>query len=142
MTTSERDTSQRDASLRIDELIATMPDWRGDMVAQLRKIMHEADPEIVEEWKYRGTPVFSHSGMVCVITLLKNKVKVTFSEGARLADPDKVFNAGLEGNQWRAIDIYEGDKLNEDALRALVRSAVEYNLARAELAGKNRRGRR
>ncbi len=126
------------ASELIDELIAKTPDWRGATIAKLRKIILDADPEMIEEWKYRGTPVFSHGGMVCVITLLKNKVKLTFSEGARLADPDKLFNAGLEGNRWRAIDIYEGDKINETALKALIRSGVEHNIAKAKSAGKAR----
>jgi hypothetical protein len=118
------------ASEQIDELIANTPDWRGASIAQLRKIMHAADPEIVEEWKWMGSPVFSHGGIVGVITLLKNKVKLTFSQGARLADPDRLFNAGLEGNKWRAIDIYETDKIDESALEALVRSGIEYNLTK------------
>jgi hypothetical protein len=126
------------ASERIDELIAETPDWRGATIAKLRTIMHDADPEISEEWKWMGSPVFSHGGIVCVITLLKNKVKLTFSEGARLADPDKLFNAGLEGNKWQAIDICEGDRINESALRALVRSGVEHNMAKAKPAGKAR----
>jgi hypothetical protein len=127
------------ASESIDQLIAATPDWRGAAIAELRRIAHAADPEIVEEWKWMGSPVFSHSGIVCVITLLKNRVKVTFSEGARLADPDRLFNAGLDGNKWRAIDVHEGDRLDEAALKALIRSGIEYNLAKAELAGKARR---
>lgn len=130
------------ASELIDELIATTPDFRGATIAKLRKIIHDADPEIIEEWKWMGSPVFSHGGIVCVITLLKNKVKLTFSEGARLADPDKVFNAGLEGNKWRAIDICEDDKINESALKALIRSGIEHNIAKAESAGKARSARK
>jgi hypothetical protein len=124
------------ASELIDELIAKTADWRGATIARLRKIIHDADPEIVEEWKWMGTPVFSHGGIVCVISILKNKVKLTLFEGARLADPDKLFNAGLEGNKWRAIDIYEGDKISESALKALIRSGVEHNIAKAKSAGK------
>ncbi len=107
---------ETNASERIDELITNTPDWRGATIAQLRRIMHEADPEIVEEWKWMGSPVFSNRGIVCVVTLLKNKVKVTFNDGARLADPDGVFNAGLDGNKWRAIDIDEGYVIDEAAL--------------------------
>jgi hypothetical protein len=88
-----------------------------------------------------GSPVFSHGGIVCVITLLKNKVKLTWSEGARLADPEKLFNAGLDGNKWRAIDISEGDKINESALKALIRSGVEHNIAKTDTAGKARSAR-
>ncbi len=121
-------------SERIDQMIANTPDWRGAAIAQVRAIMHAADPEIVEEWKWMGSPVFSHGGIVCVITLLKNKVKLTFSEGARLADPDRLFNAGLDGNKWRAIDICERDAIDESGLKALVRTGVEYNLAKAEAA--------
>jgi hypothetical protein len=117
------------ASELIDELIAKTPDWRGGTIARLRKIIHDADPEITEEWKWMGSPVFSHGGIVCVITILKNKVKLTFSEGARLADPDKLFNAGLEGSKWRAMDIYEGDEIDDSALKALIRSGVEHNVA-------------
>jgi hypothetical protein len=128
-------TGKVNPSERIDELIAATPDWRGATIARLRRIVHEADPEIIEEWKWLGSPVFSHGGIVCVITILKNKVKMTLPEGARLADPDRLFNAGLEGNKWRAIDICEGDKINESALEALIRSGVEHNIAKAESAG-------
>jgi hypothetical protein len=130
------------ASELIDELIANTPDWRGATIARLRKIIHDADPDVVEEWKWMGSPVFSHGGIVCVITLLKNKVKLTFSEGAGLADPDKLFNAGLEGNKWRAIDSYEGDQIDESALKALIRSGVEHNIAKAKPAGKARSARK
>jgi hypothetical protein len=126
------------ASERIDELIATTPAWRGAAIEQVRKFIHDADPEIVEEWKWMGSPVFEHGGIVCVITLLKNKVKLTFSEGARLADPDRLFNAGLDGNKWRAIDIHEGDRIDERAFQALIRRGVEHNVAKAEAAGKAR----
>ena len=123
---------------QIDDLIAKTPDWRGDAIAQIRAIAHEADPEIVEEWKWMGSPVFSRGGIVCVVTLLKNKVKLTFSAGAHLADPDRVFNAGLDGSQWRALDINEGDTINESGLKALIRSGIEYNLAKPKPAAKKR----
>jgi hypothetical protein len=126
----------------IDELIAKTPGWHGATIAKLRKIIHDADPEIIEEWKWMGTPVFSHGGIVCVVTILKNKVKLTLFEGARLADPDKLFNAGLEGNKWRAIDIHEGDEINESALKALIRSGAEHNIAKAKSAGKARSARK
>ncbi len=129
-------------SEQIDQLIANTPDWRGAAIAELRRIFHAADPEIVEEWKWMGSPVFSHGGIVGVITLLKNKVKLTFSEGARLADPDKVFNAGLEGNKWRAIDISEDYQIDEEALKALIRSGVEYNALKAQSAAKARSSRK
>jgi hypothetical protein len=118
----------------IDDLITKTPDWRGETVARIREIIHDADPETVEEWKYMGSPVFSHGGMICVITVLKAKVKLTFHEGASLPDPDKLFNNGFGGKNWRAIDIDEGYKLNETALKALIRSGVEHNLAKAKPA--------
>jgi len=114
-------------SERIDELIARLTDWRGKTLASIRKSILQADREIVEEWKWMGSPVWSHNGMIAVANAHKDKVKLTFSHGARLADPDKLFNAGLAGNAWRAIDLFEGDKINERALKNLVRAAVEYN---------------
>ncbi len=121
----------------IDDLIAKTPDWRGETFTRLRKIIHDADPEITEEWKWvtanrPGTPVWEHNGIVCNINILKDKVKLTFGEGATLPDPKKLFNAGLEGGKWRAIDIYEGDKVNESALKALIRAGVERNLAKVK----------
>jgi len=115
------------ASALIDEKIKELGDWRGKALAKVRGIIHEADPEIVEEWKWMGSPVWSHDGMIAVGNAHKDKVKVTFSHGARLPDPDKLFNAGLGGNAWRAIDFFEGDKINERALKNLVRAAVDYN---------------
>jgi hypothetical protein len=114
-------------SERIDQLIAQLTDWRGKTLASLRKIILAADPEIIEEWKWMGSPVWSRDGMIAVGNAHKDKVKVTFSNGARLSDPDKLFNAGLGGNAWRAIDLFEGDKINDRALKNLVRAAVEYN---------------
>jgi hypothetical protein len=114
-------------SERIDELIAGLTDWRGKTLASIRKSILEADREIIEEWKWMGSPVWSRDGMIAVANAHKNKVKVTFSHGARLSDPDKLFNAGLEGNAWRAIDLFEGDRVNARALKNLVREAVHYN---------------
>ncbi len=120
------------ASEQIDDLIARTSDWRGETVAGIRNIIYDADPEIIEEWKWMGSPVFSHSGIICVVTVLKNKVKLTFNEDASLPDPDKLFNNGLGGKKWRAIDLSEGDKLNESALKSIIRFGVEHNLAKAK----------
>ena len=114
-------------SERIDQLIAGLTDWRGKTFASIRKSILEADREIIEEWKWRGSPVWSHDGMIAVANAHKDKVKITFSHGARLPDPDNLFNAGLEGGTWRAIDFFEGDKINERALKNLVRAAVDHN---------------
>ena len=115
------------ASVLIDERIKKLGDWRGKMLSKVRGIIHEAEPEIVEEWKWMGSPVWSHNGIIVVGNAHKDKVKLTFSNGARLPDPDKLFNAGLGGNAWRAIDLFEGDKVNQRALKNLVRAAVDYN---------------
>jgi hypothetical protein len=114
-------------SERIDRLIARLPDWRGKTLANIRKSILEADREIIEEWKWMGSPVWSHDGMIAVGNAHKDKVKLTFAHGASLPDPEKLFNAGLGGNAWRAIDLFEGDKINERALKTLVRAAVIYN---------------
>ena len=119
-----------DVSETIDHQIAKLNDWRGVALANLRRIIHEADPEIIEELKWMGTPVWSHDGIVFLAKAFKDKVKVTFPNGASLADPDKVFNAELTGKQWRAIDIYRGDAIKESSLAVLVRSAVNYNQAK------------
>jgi hypothetical protein len=116
-----------DASERIDELIAGLTDWRGKTFASVRKVILESDPEIIEEWKWMGSPVWSRDGTIAVANAHKGKVKVTFAHGAGIADPDKLFNAGLEGNARRAIDFLEGDKVNARALKNLVRAAIEYN---------------
>jgi hypothetical protein len=113
----------------IDKRIADLADWRGKMLAHVRKVIHEADPGVVEEWKWMGSPCWSHDGLILVANAHKDKVKLTFSSGASLPDPDKIFNAGLQGNKWRAIDFHEGDRMNERALKNLVGSAVAYNLA-------------
>ena len=112
---------------RIDELIAGLTDWRGKTFASVRKSILAADPEIVEEWKWMGSPVWYRDGMIAVANAHKKWVKLTFANGARFADPDKLFNAGLEGNQRRAIDFFEGDKVDDRALKNLVRAAIAYN---------------
>jgi len=121
------------ASKAIDEKINELGDWRGKMLAKVRKIVHEAAPEIVEEWKWAkatspGTPVWSRGGIVCTGETYKNNVKMTFAKGAALKDPAGLFNSSLEGNVRRAIDIHEGDKVNERALKDLIRAAVALNL--------------
>ena len=114
-------------SERIDQMIATLTDWRGKTFAGVRKAILGADREISEEWKWMGSPVWYRDGMIAVANAHKEKVKLTFAYGAHLADPDKLFNAGLEGNLRRAIDFLEGDKVNERALKNLVRAAIDYN---------------
>jgi hypothetical protein len=114
-------------SERIDHLIRELTDWRGKTLATIRKSILEADREIIEEWKWMGSPVWSRDGIIAVGNAHKDKVKLTFSHGANLPDPDKLFNAGLGGNAWRAIDLFEGDKINDRALKNLVRAAVDYN---------------
>jgi hypothetical protein len=114
-------------SERIDQLIAGLTDWRGKTLASVRKSILAADREIIEEWKWMGSPVWSRDGMIVVGNAHKDKVKLTFAKGASLPDPDRLFNAGLGGNVWRAIDFFEGDKINERALKNLVRAGVEYN---------------
>ncbi len=116
------------ASALIDERIKELGDWRGKMLAKVRKLIHDADPEIVEEWKWMGTPVFSHGGIVCTGETYKSVVKLTFAKGAALKDPAGLFNSSLEGNVRRAIDIHEGEKVNEAALKDLIRAAVALNL--------------
>src|SRR5206468_8429875 len=116
------------ASALIDEKISELGDWRGKMLAKVRKIIHLADPEIVEEWKWMGTPVWSHGGIVCTGETYKKVVKMTFAKGAALKDPSGLFNSGLEGNVRRAIDIHEGERVDEPALKDLIRAAVALNL--------------
>src|ERR1700676_3311937 len=114
-------------SEHIDQLIAKLGDWRGKTLASVRKSILEADREIVEEWKWMGSPVWSRDGIIAVGNAHKDKVKLTFARGASIPDPDKLFNAGLGGNAWRAIDLFEGDKIHERALKNLVRAAIDYN---------------
>jgi hypothetical protein len=116
------------ASAFIDEKIKQLGDWRGKTLAKVRKIVHQADPEIVEEWKWRGTPIWSHAGIICTGETYKDVVKMTFARGAALKDPSGLFNSSLDGNVRRAIDIHEDDKLDEAALKDLIRAAVAHNL--------------
>jgi hypothetical protein len=116
------------ASALIDGRIRELGDWRGKMLARVRAVIHAADPGIVEEWKWMGTPVWSHDGIVCTGETYKSVVKLTFARGAALADPARLFNSSLEGNVRRALDIHEGETLNEPALKELIRAAVALNL--------------
>jgi len=116
------------SSAFIDEKIKELGDWRGQMLAKVRGVIHQADPEIVEEWKWRGTPVFSHGGIVCTGETYKSVVKITFAKGAALKDPSGLFNSSLDGNVRRAIDIHEGEQVDEAALKDLIRAAVALNL--------------
>jgi hypothetical protein len=118
-------------SQQIDGRIKELGDWRGEMLAHLRALIKEADPEVVEEWKWRGVPVWEHAGIICTGETYKSVVKMTFAKGAALKDPSSLFNASLEGNTRRAIDIHEGEKINEKALKALIRAAVTLNKSKA-----------
>lgn len=118
------------ASALIDARIAELDDWRGAILGEIRKVMHQADPEVVEEWKWRGVPVWSRGGIICTGETYKAAVKMTFAKGAALADPAGLFNASLEGNTRRAIDFHEGDKVDEQALQALIREAIALNLSK------------
>jgi hypothetical protein len=115
------------SSQLIDDRIAELADWRGEMLARLRALIRDADPEVVEEWKWRGVPTWYHDGMICTGETYKNAVKMTFAKGAALDDPAGLFNASLEGNVRRAIDFHEGDEVDEAALKALIRAAVALN---------------
>ena len=111
----------------IDERIRELDDWRGETLSRLRALIKQADPEVVEEWKWRGVPVWSHDGLICTGETYKNVVKMTFAKGAALKDPSGLFNSSLDGNTRRAIDFHEGDKINEAAFKALIRDAVTLN---------------
>jgi hypothetical protein len=124
----KKPTPLESASALIDKRIKELGDWRGQTLAKVREIIHGADPEIVEEWKWMGTPVWSRDGIVCTGETYKNVVKMTFAKGAALEDPSGLFNSSLDGNVRRAIDIREGDKVDEAALKALIRAAVALNL--------------
>jgi hypothetical protein len=115
----------------IDAKIKELGDWRGKLLSRLRSLVKEADPEVVEEWKWRGVPVWSHDGLICTGETYKNVVKMTFAKGAALKDPSRLFNASLDGNTRRAIDFREGEKIDEEALKALVRAAVTLNKSKA-----------
>ncbi len=118
-------------SQMIDERIRELGDWRGKMLSQLRALIKQADPEVVEEWKWRGVPVWSHNGLICTGETYKNVVKMTFAKGATLDDPSGLFNSSLDGNVRRAIDFHEGEKIDEEALKAVIRAAVTLNASRA-----------
>ena len=125
---AETETAQSPSAL-IDKRIAELADWRGETLARLRALIREADPDIVEEWKWRGVPVFEHDGIVCTGETYKAVVKLTFAKGASLEDPTGLFNSSLDGNTRRAIDFHEGEAIREDALKALIRAAVALNSA-------------
>ena len=119
-------------SQSIDARIKELGDWRGETLARVRKLVKEADPEVVEEWKWRGVPVWSHDGLICTGETYKSVVKMTFAKGAALKDPSSLFNSSLDGNTRRAIDFHEGEKIDEKALKTLVRAAVTLNKSRAK----------
>lgn len=150
-TSSAKDAQAGSAPARlIDARIKELGDWRGETLARVRALIRQADPEVVEEWKWRGVPVWSHGGIICTGETYKAVVKMTFAKGAALADPAGLFNASLEGNTRRAIDLHEGDPIDEKALKALIRAAVELNTSARATArpassakkGKNARGAR
>ncbi len=124
---SPEPSDQFSPSRKIDEMIADLGDWRGEWLAEIRRLIHEVDPEVVEDWKWKGTPVWSHEGMYANANALKDKVKVTFFHGAQIPDPGSLFNAGLGGNKWRAIDIRREDKIDKTAFKTLLREAIAYN---------------
>ena len=119
-----------DASQKITERIAELGDWRGETLKRMRKLIHEADPAVVEEWKWMGTPIWSHDGIICTGESYKDKIKLTFAKGASLKDPKRLFNSSLDGNMRRALDIFEGQKVDDAAFKSLVREAVELNGAK------------
>ena len=131
MTKSGSAKSKSPAEL-IDARIKELGDWRGEMLRRLRALIKEADPDVVEEWKWRGVPVWSHDGLICTGETYRNVVKMTFAKGASLKDPSHLFNASLEGNTRRAIDFHEGEAINEDALKTLIRAAVMLNKSKAK----------
>jgi hypothetical protein len=116
----------------IDGRIKELGDWRGEMLRRIRSLIKQADPEVVEEWKWRGVPVWSHDGLICTGETYKSVVKMTFAKGAALEDPSRLFNSSLDGNTRRAIDFHEGEKINEDALKTLIRAAVTLNKSKAK----------
>ena len=135
----KRPIAMESASALIDERIKELGDWRGKTLAKVREIIHKADPEIVEEWKWMGTPIWSHGGIVCTGETYKNIVKMTFAKGAELEDPSGLFNSSLDGNVRRAIDIHEGEKVNEAALKDLIRAAVALNIKAGSKRTKSKR---
>jgi hypothetical protein len=133
-TTSPKDTAETSASQMIDARIKELNDWRGETLAHVRSLIKDADPEVVEEWKWRGVPVWSHAGIICTGETYKAVVKLTFAKGAALDDPARLFNSSLEGSTRRAIDIHEGDEIDEEALKALIRAAVALNTSKPAAA--------
>ncbi len=131
-----KNAEDEDASALIDARIKELSDWRGETLARIRTIIQHADPDVVEEWKWRGVPVWSHAGIICTGETYKNAVKMTFAKGASLEDPSGLFNASLEGNTRRAIDVHEGDEIDESALKALINAAVAFNTSRAAVRAK------
>jgi hypothetical protein len=129
--TSAKPSKAATPSALIDARIEELNDWRGETLARVRKLIKQADPEVIEEWKWRGVPVWSHAGIICTGETYKSVVKMTFAKGASLADPSRLFNSSLEGNTRRAIDIREDDKIDEKALKALIRAAAELNLSKS-----------
>jgi hypothetical protein len=131
---SQKSVSQKSESpsALIDGRIKELGDWRGELLSKLRALIKEADPEVVEEWKWRGVPVWSHAGLICTGETYKSVVKMTFAKGASLKDPARLFNSSLDGNTRRAIDIREGEKIDEKALKALIRAAVALNTSKAK----------
>jgi hypothetical protein len=122
---SEKET--KSPSQLIDERIEELGDWRGQMLSKVRNLIRQVDPEVIEEWKWRGTPVWSHDGMICTGETYKNAVKLTFAKGVALKDPSHLFNSSLDGNVRRAIDFHEGDEVDEEALKELIRAAIDLN---------------
>jgi hypothetical protein len=131
MTKSASQNSKSPSQL-IDARIQELSDWRGETLAQVRSLIKQADPEVIEEWKWRGVPVWEHAGIICTGETYKSVVKMTFANGAALEDPSGLFNSSLEGNTRRAIDIHEGDKINERALKNIIRAAVDYNQSKSK----------
>lgn len=136
---NEDDGNDKSASELIDDRIEKLADWRGDVLRQMRALIHEAAPNVIETWKWMGTPVWECGGIICTGEHYKDKVKLTFAKGASLSDPAKLFNASLDGNARRAIDIFEGDVVDADAFKALVRAAVALNAAAASTKTKAKR---
>ena len=133
-TAGSEDTAEASASQLIDARIKELNDWRGETLARVRSLIKDADPEVVEEWKWRGVPVWSHSGTLCTGETYKTAVKLTFAKGAALDDPSRLFNSSLEGSTRRAIDIHEGEPIDGEALKALIRAAVALNISKPAAA--------
>jgi hypothetical protein len=129
---SDKSSSDKSPSRLIDARIKELGDWRGQMLSRVRTLIKEADPQVVEEWKWRGVPVWEHDGIICTGETYKTAVKLTFAKGAALKDPSRLFNASLDGNTRRAIDLHEGEKINEEAFKTLVRAAVHLNTSKAK----------